>query len=69
MVILLRIKEDVFVLESSKNTLHEAFGYLREALTDCWTIGIVEYGPDNSFWYNIRRVADNNLLYQIRVLA
>ena len=69
MVILLRVDGNVFTLEASKDNLHEIFGYLREALTDCWNVEFITYGPDNSFWYNIQRVADNELLYQIRVLA
>ncbi len=69
MVILLRVDGEVLTLEASKGNLHEIFGYLREALTDCWTVELITYGPKNSFWYNIQRVADNELLYQIRVLA
>ncbi len=69
MVILLSVNEDAFVLESSKDTLHEAFGFLRAVLTEPWEVDFIAYGSGDSFWYNIQRLADNELMYQIRVLA
>ena len=69
MVILLKVTETGFVLESSLDTLHKAFGYLQSVLMERWKVEFIIYGDGDSFWYNIRRESDNELLYQIRVLA
>ena len=67
--IVLKITGPDFTLAGSPGELHLAFNYVRLAIGRPWKIEIIEYGPDVSFWYNFRAVSDNELLYQIRVLA
>ena len=68
-VIVLEVKDAVFTLANCPDDLHLAFNFVREALIgQPWSLEIIEYGPQESFWYNIRN-ANSDLLYQIRILV